>query len=188
MVAFDPSILVLFLPLSQKFGDVDTSSAKGMFGSIVTSSARKNAAPAPPPVAPAAFGQKKNPFGPPPVRRATSNSDDTPPPVQRHQQEEEEEEETQGEWADALYDYESAVRDFGIFVADLNFLNELANRMLGIFVSRLISGCWLQSGLRTIGEFIEDSLLPVISCSDRRWTGEFNGKKGLFPASYVKIL
>jgi abl interactor 2 len=89
--------------------DVDTSSAKGMFGSIITSSARKNVNPAPPPVTPAAFAQKKNRFGPPPVRRATSNTADSPPPIQRHQQEEEEEE-THGEWADALYDYESAVR------------------------------------------------------------------------------
>ncbi|KAF9464301.1 hypothetical protein BDZ94DRAFT_1162293 [Collybia nuda] len=144
---------------SRKFGDVDTSSAKGMFGSIVSSSARKNAPPPGPPPAPAAFGQKKSSFAPPPVRRAVSGastSDSPPPPVvQRHQQQQEEEQEEEeqeyGEWADVLYDYVST--DPG----DLNLK-------------------------------ADQRVLVTERTSDDWWTGEVNGKKGLFPASYVKIL
>lgn len=73
-----------------------------MFSSVLHSSANKNAVHQSPP-APAAFPAKKNPFAPPPVRHADTH---TPPPRQQAEEEEE-----RGEWAEALYDYESAVSD-----------------------------------------------------------------------------
>jgi len=126
---------------------MDTSSAKNAFASVLNSSANKNAVHQPPP-APAAFVAKKNPFAPPPVRHA-----DPPAPPQRQQAEEEEKEEEEegGEWAEALYDYDST---------DAGDLNIKAN----------------------------ERVLVTERTSDDWWTGEFNGQKGLFPASYVKIL
>ena len=82
----------------QKFGDVDTSSPQNAFSSVLNSTANKNAVHQPPP-APSAFVAKKNPFAPPPVRHT-----DPPAPPQPQQVEEEE-----GEWAEALYDYDSTV-------------------------------------------------------------------------------
>jgi len=76
---------------SKKFGDVDMSSAKGMFGSLRNSTAAKTATPAPvAPPTPSAF-QRKNTFAPPPVRQASP-----PPPAQ-----------PEGEIAEVLYDYSS---------------------------------------------------------------------------------
>jgi hypothetical protein len=111
-----------------------------MFSSVLHSSANKNALHQPP-SAPAAFVSKKNAFAPPPVRYA-----DPPTPQQQP-----EEEEAQGEWAMALYDYNSSVN---CYVSARSFL--LANdvfvyRTLEIYVSGRISGCWLQSGLQMIG-------------------------------------
>ena len=85
---------------------MDTSSAKNAFSSVLNSSANKNAVHQPPP-APAAFVAKKNPFAPPP-RHA-----DPPAPPQRQQAEEDEE----GEWAEALYDYDSTVSSLHICTA-----------------------------------------------------------------------
>jgi len=102
----------------QKFGDVDTSSAKGFLGSLRNSNSK---GPSPPPAIPAAFASKQNNFAPPPARRAPSNvsareptPEPAPPPrapapPQRYQEEDEEEE---GEWVEALYDYNSGVSGF----------------------------------------------------------------------------
>jgi hypothetical protein len=145
----------------RKFGDVDTSSAKNLFGSLRNSTANKTATP--PPVAapvPSAFAAKKNAFAPPPVRRGPSSSTSIPvqepspqptPPRRQAQIEEPEEEQTHGEWAEALYEYSSA--DPG----DLPL--EARQRVL---VTERTSDDW--------------------------WTGEVDGRTGLFPASYVKIL
>ncbi|KAJ7672842.1 hypothetical protein B0H17DRAFT_174335 [Mycena rosella] len=131
----------------RKFGsDVDTTSAKNMFSSI-----RNSGKPATvtPPAAPPAFAPRKNTYGPPPGRTAAAT-----PPAQEEEEEEEEEEaeeEAQGEWAEALYDYDSA---------DAGDLQIRANQ--NVWVTERTSDDW--------------------------WTGEFQGKTGLFPASYVKIL
>ncbi|GLB33257.1 putative src homology 3 domains containing protein [Lyophyllum shimeji] len=135
---------------TKKFGDVDTTSTKNMFGSLYTAN---KAAPQPqaPPPAPA-FAPKKNAFAPPPVRRASATSE-APSPPQRHQPspEPEPEEEVQGEWAEALYDYDSG-----------------------------------EAGDLAIKE--GERVLVTERTSDDWWTGEYGGRKGLFPASYVKIL
>jgi len=144
----------------KKFGEsVDMSSTKNFFGSL------RNKPASPPQVAvPPAFAPKQNNFGPPP-RRGVSSSGTAPdpaatppPPAPRYQPrheepepEEEEEEGEAGEWAEALYEYNSGE------AGDLK----------------------VEEG---------DRILVVERTSDDWWTGEVNGKKGLFPASYVKLL
>ncbi|KAF8898108.1 hypothetical protein CPB84DRAFT_1815719 [Gymnopilus junonius] len=141
----------------KKFGNsVDTSSTKGFLSSLHN----KPATPAPV-VTPPAFAPRQNNFAPPPARRAGSTNSLTsepappappPPPVPRFQpQPEPEPEEEAGEWAEALYDYNSGE------AGDLRI---------------------------TEGEHV----LVLERTSDDWWTGEVNGEKGLFPASYVKIL
>ncbi|KAG6907244.1 hypothetical protein DXG01_009783 [Tephrocybe rancida] len=94
---------------SKKFGDVDMSSKGAMIGSLYSGNKNKNSSPAPPP-APSAFGATKNAFAPPPTRR-TSDAPALPhrqsEPEPEPEPEEEEEEGSQGEWALALYDYNS---------------------------------------------------------------------------------
>jgi len=90
----------------QKFGDVDMSSGKNFYSSI-----RKSNTPNPThsPSAvdniPSAFPKNQNSsrFGPPPTNAAASF---TAPPRQPVPEPEPEEE---GEWAEALYDFESSV-------------------------------------------------------------------------------
>lgn len=99
----------------QRFGDVDTSSAKNLFGSLRNSTANKSA-PTPPlanPLPPA-FSAKKNAFAPPPVRRVASTASSsqesaapTPPPAPRRPAVHEPE--VEGEWAEATYAYTSSV-------------------------------------------------------------------------------
>ncbi|KAJ7265867.1 hypothetical protein B0H12DRAFT_1200952 [Mycena haematopus] len=126
----------------RKFGsDVDTTSAKNMFSSIRNSGKKGNS----PPMTPPALAPPKNKWGPPPSRGAV-----TPPP-QEPEEEEGEEEAAQGEWAEAMYDYDST---------DPGDLGIRANQ--NVWVTERTSDDW--------------------------WTGEFEGKTGLFPASYVKIL
>ncbi|KAJ7163784.1 SH3-domain-containing protein [Mycena crocata] len=126
----------------RKFGsDIDTTSSKNMFSSIRNSGKPVTHTP---PIAPPAFAPRKNAYGPPPGRTGTPVA--TPPA-----QEEDEEEEAQGEWAEALYDYDST---------DPGDLQIKANQ--NVWVTERTSDDW--------------------------WTGEFQGKTGLFPASYVKIL
>ncbi|KAF7301224.1 hypothetical protein MIND_00687200 [Mycena indigotica] len=128
----------------RKFGsDVDTTSTKNMYNSI--RHAGKTPAP-PPPIVPAAFPPPKNKWGPPPGRSSVPT-----PPQPEPEPEEEEEEIAQGEWAEALYDYDST--DPG----DLQI--------------RAKQNVWVTE--RT---------------SDDWWTGEFQGKTGLFPASYQSFV
>ncbi|KAI0092503.1 hypothetical protein BDY19DRAFT_990220 [Irpex rosettiformis] len=95
----------------KKFGDVDTTSAKGMYSSIRHGTANKTAVPPPvaPPVPPA-FAPTANKFAPPPVRRVSSTAPEpvraTPPPPPPRAEPEPEPEES-GEWAEALYEYNS---------------------------------------------------------------------------------
>ncbi|KAJ7067832.1 SH3 domain-containing protein [Mycena amicta] len=133
-----PASTVGSLKSVRKFGsDVDTTSAKNMFGSL--RSAGKTPAPAPP-IAPPAFAPRKNTWGPPPAAGRASVPEPEP-----------EEEDVQGEWAEALYDYDST---------DPGDLQIRAHQ--NVWVTEQTSDDW--------------------------WTGEFQGKSGLFPASYVKML
>ena len=102
----------------KKFGDVDLSSKKNMFSSIRHGTANKHATPpAVAPPVPAAFTPRQNMFGPPPVRRVPSAASSQngpaakaasppPPPPARARVEEPE---SEGDWAEALYDYSSEV-------------------------------------------------------------------------------
>ncbi|KAF9004760.1 hypothetical protein BDQ17DRAFT_1240835 [Cyathus striatus] len=148
--------------LTSKFGDVDTSSLKNVYGSLRNANANKNAT-VPPPEVPAALPRTTRSFAPPP-HRAPSNvhtpdppaasstpppapappPPPPPPPVARR-------EEPQGEWAEVLYDYESEEP------GDLNIKEN-------------------------------QRILVTERTSDDWWTGELDDKKGLFPASYVQLL
>ncbi|KIK07669.1 hypothetical protein K443DRAFT_673250 [Laccaria amethystina LaAM-08-1] len=135
-----------FSSVRQKFGEVDTSSPKNLFGSLRGSTAASKTTSPPPPQAPAPAARQNNiHFPPPPTRH------NPPPPPPFRQQPEEEEEEQQGEWANVLYDYDSG--EAGDLV--------------------------IKEGQR---------VLVTERTSDDWWTGELNGKKGLFPASYVEQL
>ncbi|KAI6168867.1 hypothetical protein EDD17DRAFT_449586 [Pisolithus thermaeus] len=108
---------------------------------------------------PPAFAPPKNTFGPPPVRRAPSTSEtgeksSSPvPSVPPGRRVPEPEPDQQGEWVEALYDYNS--EDPG----DLT----------------------IEAGSR---------ILVVERSSEDWWKGKINGqgREGLFPASYVKLL
>ncbi|KAJ6627384.1 hypothetical protein B0H10DRAFT_2161087 [Mycena sp. CBHHK59/15] len=127
----------------RKFGsDVDTTSAKNMFSSVRNTGKTTHSVPTAPP----AFAPRKNAYGPPPSRTGAAAS-----PSHEAEEPEVEEEEAQGEWAEALYDYDST---------DPGDLQIRANQ----------------------------NVLVTERTSDDWWTGEFKGKTGLFPASYVKIL
>ncbi|KIK65752.1 hypothetical protein GYMLUDRAFT_39269 [Collybiopsis luxurians FD-317 M1] len=128
------------LVTKQRIGDVDTSSKGAMLASGLS---RKQPKVRNTPIAPSAFASKKSNFAPPPPHRGGS-SDPEP-------EGESEDEEVQGEWAEALYDYDSQDP------ADLQ--------------------------IRT-----NQRVLVTERTSDDWWTGEVDGKKGLFPATYVKLL
>ncbi|KAK0206080.1 SH3-domain-containing protein [Desarmillaria ectypa] len=132
---------------SKMFGNVDTTSKGSM---LVSSLKSKSLAPPPKSYAspsPSAFAPKKSAFAPPPVRHA-------PPPETEPKPEPEPEPEPEsvpGEWAEALYDYDSA---------ETGDLKIRANQR--ILVTEKSSADW--------------------------WMGEVDGRTGLFPASYVKLL
>ncbi|CAA7269014.1 unnamed protein product [Cyclocybe aegerita] len=106
-----PSSSTASLTSIKKFGDVDTSSTKAFLGSLRNSNSNK--APPQPPVVPAAFAARQSNFGPPPVRRGGSSptpepaSAPAPPPVAPRYQPPPKQEESEGEWAEAIYDYDS---------------------------------------------------------------------------------
>ncbi|KAF9076647.1 SH3 domain-containing protein [Rhodocollybia butyracea] len=118
----------------QRLGDVDTSSKKNM---LVSGLSRKQPTIHNTPIAPSAFGAKKNNFAPPPPHRA--------------EPEPEPEDEEQGEWAEALYDYDS---------------NDPADLQIRA----------------------NQRILVTERTSDDWWKGEVDGRSGLFPATYVKLL
>ncbi|PFH50335.1 hypothetical protein AMATHDRAFT_61259 [Amanita thiersii Skay4041] len=121
-----------FSAAKNKLGDMDTSSLKSAWGSLRAQPASG--------ASPGASANKA--AAPPPIRRAQPEPEPEPQP---------EEEETQGEWAEALYDYASGE------AGDLD----------------------IKEG---------QHVLVTDRTSDDWWTGEVDGKSGLFPASYVKLL
>jgi len=98
-----------------------------------------------PPPAPPAFAARKNNFAPPPGR-----SPAPPPPVRQP----EPEPEVEGEWAEALYDYDSNVHFLTLHLFYQSI--DLVFRILKTFRYGKTNGCWLQPGLQTIGN------LPVV--------------------------
>ncbi|KIY63470.1 SH3-domain-containing protein [Cylindrobasidium torrendii FP15055 ss-10] len=129
------------------FGTVDTTNKMSM----LTSSLRKktsgnpiNSTPPPPP----AFQSAKNTFAPPPKRTLSA---EPPSPAPRTPQRQLTPEPPQGEWAEALYDYNSG-EDGDLAVK--------AGQQ--VWVTEKSSPEW--------------------------WTGTLDGRSGLFPASYVKLL
>ena len=110
---------------------------------------------------------------PPPPRRQTA----TPP-------------EESGEWVEAMYDYSSEVCS-GVWIAcgaDVQYLRCLGPRRPGHpggdadprgreDIRRLVSVVRLS---------VEARILTHVSYV--RWTGEANGRRGLIPAAYVKVL
>ncbi|KAF8811881.1 hypothetical protein BYT27DRAFT_7183483 [Phlegmacium glaucopus] len=145
----------------KKMGDVDTSSAKNFFGSLRNSSNLKSAAPSPPPLAPPAFAQKKNSFAPPPVRRAASNvSPRAAAPefiAPPPPPPRPRQHEEEEEEEEEAGDWADVIYDYD-------------------------SG---EPGDLKITE--GDTVLITERTSEAWWTGEVNGRKGLFPASYVKL-
>ncbi|KAI5122145.1 hypothetical protein M0805_000792 [Coniferiporia weirii] len=133
----------------KSFGDVNTTSVKSSLLSIRHGTANKSKAPpsVAPPI-PSAFPKRQNNFAPPPVRRLTS---DDAPNVRTPSPEPEPEPEEQGEWAEALYDYNSG---------------EAGDLVLSA----------------------HEHIKIVSKDSDDWWTGEVDGRTGLFPASYAKLL
>lgn len=112
-----------------------------MFGSLRGSTANKSKTYAPPAV-PSAFPTKKNNFAPPPVRTASVQARD------EEQEEEQVEEETQGEWAEAIYDYDSKVRLLSCLTSQPhNFLC----RILEIYRYGRISTYWFWTKTQMIG-------------------------------------
>ncbi|EIN10232.1 hypothetical protein PUNSTDRAFT_132327 [Punctularia strigosozonata HHB-11173 SS5] len=150
------------LVATKKFGDVDVTSAKGMYSSIRHGTVNKTAKP-PAVTVPPAFTPKQNAWAPPPRRTiSTAESEEEPqpqrstpspaprappPPLRRA----EPEPEPEGEWAEVLYDYDSG--EPGDLKIEAN-----------------------------------ERVLVVERSSEDWWTGEIEGRRGLFPASYVKIM
>lgn len=135
------------------------------------------------PIVPPALAPQKNKWGPPPTRGAAS-----PPAQEEPEPEEEEEEEAQGEWAEALYDYDSKVLDISPRLSWLISLYSLQDP--GDLQIRANQNVWVTE--RTSDDWyafpVHWRLCILKAIQFNRWTGEFEGKTGLFPASYVKIL
>ncbi|KAH6896450.1 hypothetical protein BKA70DRAFT_755148 [Coprinopsis sp. MPI-PUGE-AT-0042] len=152
------------LSTSQRFGNLDTSSAKGFMNSLGKS---KPSPPAAAPVQPVLPKTGSSSFAPPPTRRVFPQAHQhepeeveelepappaaPPPPPPPPGRKTSQREEPKGEWAEALYDYDS------VEAGDLK----------------------IKEGQR---------VLVTERSSDDWWTGEVNGKSGLFPASYVQLV
>ncbi|KAF8164856.1 hypothetical protein B0H34DRAFT_648154 [Crassisporium funariophilum] len=142
----------------KKFGEVDTSSAKNFFGSLRNSN---SSGPPPPPSVAPAFTPRQNNFGPPPMRRAASNVSAraiTPEPAPAPPPPAPRYQARQQEEEEETGDWAEVLYEY-----DSGEASDL----------RITEG---------------QRVLVTERTSDDWWTGEVNGKKGLFPASYVKLL
>lgn len=165
-----------------------------MFGSLRSSTANKSRSP-PPPVVPSAFAAKKNMFAPPPARRTPSTSSDSPtnshapPPPPPPRRPPTPEEEPQGEWAEVLYDYTSEVKHQRTLLLSVIYTKRpRVRRILLTSRFKLNKESSLRRERQLIGMHDLGSLLYHVSLSSPRWTGEVDGRTGIFPASYVKLL
>ncbi|KAG8691501.1 hypothetical protein FRC09_011607, partial [Ceratobasidium sp. 395] len=180
-----------------RFGDVDTSSVKAALASSF-----RGGKPAPTPASttlPSAFGGgAKRSFAPPPVRRVPTNASsegdagDNPESRQHRALNEDlaplrrmpsdralreaaspEPQPIRGERAEALYDYASDVSTHPLVPLLLLFPKRYPNSIQAADDLNVRQG---------------DKLIIVERTSDDWWTGEMNGRRGLLPASYVRIL
>jgi len=147
-----------YLHSVKKFGDVDTSSAKNFFGSL-----RNSSKPASPPqvTSPPAFAGRENNFGPPPVRRVASSA--TPAPAAAH----------------APPPPPPVPRRQPTPEPEEEEVDGEWAEVLYDYDSGEAGDLKITEGER---------LLVTERTSDDWWTGEVGGRKGLFPASYVKVL
>ena len=168
---------------------MNTTSGTAVFGSVLPKKHFGGPAPTPAPI-PAAFQRPKNNFGPPPSRAAAIP---TPEPEAEPEPEPEAEE---GDWAEAMYAYDSAVRTRSLNDGRHSFIEGLTFPL---------AGCWrppvarkaASSGSRT---YVSGKLhsgfrlclalqnLTISSRVQDWWTGESEGKRGLFPSAYVQML
>ncbi|KDQ65057.1 hypothetical protein JAAARDRAFT_52974 [Jaapia argillacea MUCL 33604] len=143
----------------KRFGDVDTSSAKNMFSSLRGSTANKTATP--PPIAPpasSAFGQKKQTFAPPPVRRVSSSPSTESEQPSRGPPPAPPRRQQVEEEPEVEGEWAEALYDYSS--EDPGDMELQANQR--VLIVERTSGDW--------------------------WTGEMDGKRGLVPASYVRLL
>ncbi|KAF8490968.1 SH3-domain-containing protein [Russula emetica] len=143
----------------KKFGDVDVSSAGSMFRSLRGSTAAKNAPPPTVYTPPAFTGKKSSGLPPPPVRRVSSST--TASAASAHVPEPEE---------DAAQPRSTEEEEAGA--------GEWAEALYD-YTSREASDLPLRVGER---------VLVTEKTSSDWWTGQVDGRSGLFPALYVKIL
>lgn len=122
----------------------------------------------------------------PPPRRVPVPTPRAPSP---EPVEEEEEEEAKGEWAEALYDYKTTVRFPYKSCCKLRFLMLYVTRRIQmIFHCARNSMFWSRNERLMTGMFVRFEAAVISTKYFLRWTGEADGKSGLFPASYVKLL
>ncbi|KAG9125260.1 hypothetical protein FRC07_008349 [Ceratobasidium sp. 392] len=159
---------------SKRFGDVDTSSMKA----AITSSFR-GGKPAPAPASatlPPAFGAPKRAFAPPPVRRVATNTS------------------SEGDAGD-----NTESRHHRTLNEDLAPLRRMpsdrALRETATPEPQPVRGERAEALYDYASDAADDlnvrqgdKLIIVERTSDDWWTGEMNGKRGLLPASYVRIL
>ncbi|KAI0082481.1 SH3-domain-containing protein [Panus rudis PR-1116 ss-1] len=151
------------LEQQKKFGDVDMSSAKNMFSSLRHSTANKHATPPPAaPPTPAAFSRKRNEFAPPPQRHISATSSTT-----------------------SLKSPESISPPPPPARARAPE-PEPEEEPQGEWAEALYEYTSDDPGDLILAE--GDRVLVIEKPSDDWWKGESNGKQGLFPAAYVKLL
>ena len=161
-----------------------------MFRSLRGSTAAKNAPP-PTMYTQPAFAGKKSAFAPPPVRRVSAA---TPVPATPEPEEDAQlepgEEVAAGEWAEALYDYTSEVR---LLFSFLWVLTRVLRSLKDASDLNLRAGERVWVTEQTSDDWCAYSKLSaphprIFILSYTRWTGEIDGRSGLFPTAYVKLL
>ncbi|KAK7696023.1 hypothetical protein QCA50_000663 [Cerrena zonata] len=145
----------------KKFGDVDMSSGKNMFMSLRSSTANKGVTPpAAVPDPPPAFAPRKNTFGPPPVRHVSATS----PPASRS----------------------SSAVDTPASPSPPPPPARPKQEPAGEWAEALYDYTSDDPGDLPLQE--NDRVLVVEKPSDDWWMGEIDGRRGLIPAAYVKLL
>ena len=137
-----------------------------------------------------AFAGKKSAFAPPPVRRVSAAPVPATPEPEEDAQLEPGEEVASGEWAEALYDYTSEVR---LLFSFLDVLTRVLRSLKDASDLNLRAGERVWVTEQTSDDWCAYSKLSaphprIFILSYTRWTGEIDGRSGLFPTAYVKLL
>jgi abl interactor 2 len=143
----------------KRLGDVDMSSGKGFYTSVRNGTVNKGRTP--PPVAPpvpSAFAPRKNTWGPPPKRGASEDDQAAPPPP--------------------------PLPGRKISVPEPE--PEPEPEPKGEWAESLYDYESPEAGDLPVSE--GDRVLVVDRTSDDWWTAELDGRRGLVPASYLKLL